>query len=224
MAKQSRVISSITYSAHAWFLSGGRGGGRGRGGRRGRGGGRRGRINVSWTTQGQNLSNGTRCDFYYSTSQAFWLDFHPPKPHLLNPSPFTTASPQELPSSQALHILAAWEQMKKNDRLAKIKISSQPTGNLRAIAAHLSTAGKINNNIDSKLLFKCFYNMCFVTAPTLWKFSPPCTKILTFLCLHLCLSILLWFWDDILTKKLAPLPREAQHVLEEESSSYMQKT
>jgi len=65
---------------------------------------------------------------------------------------------------------------KKNDRLAKIKISSQPTGNLRAIAAHLSTAGKINNNIDSKLLFKCFYNMCFVTAPTLWKFSPPCTK------------------------------------------------
>ena len=112
----------------------------------------------------------------------------------------------------------------KNDRLAKIKISSQPTGNLRAIAAHLSTAGKINNNIDSNLLFKCFYNMCFVTAPTLWKFSPPCTKILTFLCLHLCLSILLWFWDDILTKTLAPLPREAQHVLEEESSSYMQKT
>merc|ERR1712027_279012 len=56
---------------------------------------------------------------------------------------------------------------KKNDRLAKIKISSQPTGNLRAIAAHLSTAGKINNNIDSNLLFKCFYNMCFVTAPTL---------------------------------------------------------
>merc|ERR1712038_273363 len=55
----------------------------------------------------------------------------------------------------------------KNDRLAKIKISSQPTGNLRAIAAHLSTAGKINNNIDSNLLFKCFYNMCFVTAPTL---------------------------------------------------------
>merc|ERR1711973_932962 len=55
----------------------------------------------------------------------------------------------------------------KNDRLAKIKISSQPTGNLRAIAAHLSTAGKINNNIDSDLLFKCFYNMCFVTAPTL---------------------------------------------------------
>merc|ERR1711973_348278 len=55
----------------------------------------------------------------------------------------------------------------KNDRLAKIKISSQPTGNLRAIAAHLSTAGKINNNIDSDLLFKCFYNMCFVAAPTL---------------------------------------------------------
>merc|ERR1719433_1941510 len=55
----------------------------------------------------------------------------------------------------------------KNDRLAKIKISSQPTGNLRAIAAHLSTAGKINNNIDSNLLFKCFYNMCFVTAPPL---------------------------------------------------------
>merc|ERR1712117_207618 len=55
----------------------------------------------------------------------------------------------------------------KNDRLAKIKISSQPTGNLRAIAAHLSTAGKINNNIDSDLLFKCLYNMCFVTAPTL---------------------------------------------------------
>ena len=95
----------------------------------------------------------------------------------------------------------------KNDRLAKIKISSQPTGNLRAIAAHLSTAGKINNNIDSNLLFKCFYNMCFVTAPTLWKISPPCTKILTFLCLHLCLSILLWFWDDILTKKsLHPCP------------------
>ena len=111
----------------------------------------------------------------------------------------------------------------KNDRLAKIKISSQPTGNLRAIAARLSTAGKINNNIDSNLLFKCFYNMCFVTAPTLWKFSPPCTEILTFLCLHLCFSILLWFWDDILTKKLAPLPREAQHFLEEESSSFMQK-
>merc|ERR1711978_553681 len=55
----------------------------------------------------------------------------------------------------------------KKNRLAKIKISSQPTGNLRAIAAHLSTAGKINNNIDSDLLFKCFYNMCFVTAPTL---------------------------------------------------------
>merc|ERR1712173_575111 len=55
----------------------------------------------------------------------------------------------------------------KNDRLAKIKISSQPTGNLRAIAAHLSTAGKINNNIDSDLLFKCFCKMCFLTAPTL---------------------------------------------------------